>query len=518
MPKVKKTDLFDLIQRMSKSEKRRFKLHAQTSNGDEKLFVQLFDVIEKMSTFDESQILKKLPRLKKSQLPNMKAHLLKHLLINLRHLHIPSKLDIEIRDLMDFARVYYSKGMYRPALQTLDKAKKIAQAHEMNTAYFNCVEFEKKIESQHITGSMHQKAEDLSTKVEQALLQVNYNNQLSNLALRLYGNYLKHSHVKDKHEAEDLKKRFESALPDVSFDALDFYGKLYYLQCHVWYCFSAQDFANYFRYAMRWVNHYEAHPVMIKMETAMYLKGYHNMLNAYFTHNKYSKFADAYKRFDDFKIKYESELDINCQQLVENIEWIHGVNRFFLNADFTEGAKYIDYLVKEKNHSIREWNLHRRLTIYYKIACIYFVNGRFEDAIEYLNIICNTVYPAFRDDLQCFARILNLICHYDLGNLVLLKYQVKSVYRFLWKLEEMQGVQLAVFDFLRKIPNMKEHQLEKAFKNLMQKLKKIRGNKYERRAFLYLDIIAWLTSKLERKNLMVVMKEQLKSSKTFRER
>jgi len=517
MPKVKNSVLFDLIQRMSKSEKRRFKLIAQSSNGEEKLFVQLFDVIEKMSTFDESLIIKKIPRLKKSQLPNMKAHLLKHLLINLRHLHIPIKVDIEIRDLMDYARVYYSKGMYRPALQTLEKAKRLAVNHEMNTAYFNCVEFEKKIESQHITGSMHQKAEDLSEKVEQALHQVNLNNQLSNLALRLYGNYLKHSHVKDQAEAEDLKRRFESALPKVAFDDLDFYGKLYFLQCHAWYCFSAQDFANYFKYAMRWVNHYEINPTMIKMETAMYLKGYHNMLNAYFTHNKYVKFAEAYQRFELFKENYGADLDINCKRLVENIEWIHGVNRFFLNADFEEGSTYIDTLLEENLSAIEEWNLHRRLSIFYKIGCIYFVNGRYEDAIEYLNIICNTVYPAFRNDLQCFARILNLICHYDLGNLVLLKYQVKSVYRFLWKLEEMQGVQQAVFDFLRKIPTMKEHQTDQAFKNLSEILKEKRTYKYEQRAFLYLDIVAWLTSKIERKDLKLVMKDQLKLLKSFRE-
>jgi len=510
MSKQSNDVLFTLIKKMNKAEKRRFKLVSSAgATKEEKLFVQLFDVLEGMKTFDESQIFKKIPKLKKSQLSNIKAHLLKHLMSNLRHLFRANKVDIEIRDLTDNARVYYSKGMYKAALQTLEKAKRISEDHEMNTAYFNCVEFEKKIESQHITGSMYPKAEKLSSEVETSLQQVNFNNQLSNLALRLYGNYLKHGHVKTLSEAEELRIEFTERLPEVVYDELDFYGKLYYLQSHCWFTYTVQDFANYFRYARRWVEHYEKNPRMIEKETAMFLKGYHNLLNAYFTHNKFSKFIEAYEDFLKLTASHYDSFDLNCRQLVDNFEWIHGLNVYTLNAKFDDGANHIDDLIKRKSHAIEEWNLHRKFTIYYKMACIYFGANRYHDSIDYLNRINQKVYPQFRQDLQCFSRILSLIVHYDLGNLVLVKYQVKSVYRFLLKQEEIQGVQRAIFDFLKKIPNMKEEDLISSFMKLEKQLIDIRENKYEQRAFLYLDIISWLQSKIQRRPIMAVMQEKV---------
>ena len=510
MPKQSNDVLYSLIKKMSKAEKRRFKLVSSTKGAkEEKLFVQLFDVLEDMKTFDESLIFKKIPKLKKSQLSNIKAHLLKHLMSNLRHLYRSSKIDIEIRDLTDNARVYYSKGMYKAALQVLDKAKKIAEEHEMNTAYFNGVEFEKKIESQHITGSMYPKAEKLSSEVEHSLQHVNHNNQLSNLALRLYGNYLKHGHVKTLTEAEELRLEFLKRLSNVVFDELDFYGKLYFLQAHCWFTYTVQDFANYFRYARRWVEHYQDKPLMIEKETAMFLKGYHNLLNAYFTHNKYDKFIDAYKEFLNLTDRHRETFDLNCRQLVDNFEWIHGLNAYNLNAKFDEGAEHIDRLMERQSMSIENWNLHRKFTIYYKIACIYFGAKRYNDSIDYLNRINQKVYPQFRQDLQCFSRILSLIVHFDLGNLVLVKYQVKSVYRFLLKQEEIQGVQRAIFDFLKKIPSMKEAELIPSFIRLEKQLKEIRENKYEQRAFLYLDIISWLQSKIQNRPIMDIMREKV---------
>jgi len=506
MSKQSNDVLFTLIKKMNKAEKRRFKLVSSSGGSkEEKLFVQLFDVMESMKTFDESLIFKKIPKIKKSQLSNIKAHLLKHLMSNLRHLYRASKVDIEIRDLTDNARVYYSKGMYKSALQTLEKAKRISEEHEMNTAYFNCVEFEKKIESQHITGSMYPKAEKLSSEVESSLNQVTLNNKLSNLALRLYGNYLKHGHVKTKAEAEELRTEFVERLTDVVFEELDFYGKLYFLQSHCWFTYTVQDFANYFRYAKKWVDHYQDNPRMIEKETAMFLKGYHNLLNAYFTHNKFKKFIESYEDFLTLTNSHYKSFDLNCRQLVENFEWIHGLNVYMLNAQYKEGAQHIDQLVLKNTQAIEEWNLHRKFTIFYKIACILFVSQRYHDAIDYLNRINQKVYPDFRQDLQCFSRILSLIIHFELGNITLVKYQVKSVYRFLLKQEEIQGVQKAIFNFLKKIPNMKEDDLMDSFVNLEKELKAIKENKYEQRAFLYLDIISWLQSKIEGRSLMEVL-------------
>ena len=90
------------------------------------------------------------------------------------------------------------------------------------------------------------------------------------------------------------------------------------------------------------------------------------------------------------------------------------------------------------------------MVFYYRIACLYFGNGNNNAAIDYLNRIINFSIGHLGEDIQCFARILNLIAHYELGHYNLLEHLVKSVYRFLRKMEENNAVQEEILRFLRR--------------------------------------------------------------------
>ena len=86
---------FTLIKSLTKAEKRNFKLYATRIQSKEELkFVQLFEVIDKISQYDEEVILKRLPDIKRRQLPNLKRHLYKQILSSLRLIHIQKNADI----------------------------------------------------------------------------------------------------------------------------------------------------------------------------------------------------------------------------------------------------------------------------------------------------------------------------------------------------------------------------------------------------------------------------------------
>ena len=86
MPKQQIDPLFQLIKSISKSEKRNFKLYANRISSDkEAKFLKLFGILDKLEEYDESIILKKGKDIKASQLPNIKAHLYKQILIQYFH-------------------------------------------------------------------------------------------------------------------------------------------------------------------------------------------------------------------------------------------------------------------------------------------------------------------------------------------------------------------------------------------------------------------------------------------------
>jgi hypothetical protein len=78
------------------------------------------------------------------------------------------------------------------------------------------------------------------------------------------------------------------------------------------------------------------------------------------------------------------------------------------------------------------------------------------------------------------------------------------------QLGDLQGVQRAIFDFLKLLPIYDGKKLQKAFVQLHQKLSTISRNKFEKRPFLYLDIISWLESKIEGKPVQEIIQHKFK--------
>ncbi len=144
---------------------------------------------------------------------------------------------------------------------------------------------------------------------------------------------------------------------------------------------------------------------------------------------------------------------------------------------------------------------------YYKFACLYFGSGDYENTIKYLNKIINWKMD-LRTDLQCYSRLLHLIAHYELGNYDLLEYLIKSVYRFMAKMENLSLVEEEIFRFLRKSFELSPKKLKPEFGYLLERLKTYEKNRFETRAFLYLDIISWLESKIRDVPVQKIIREK----------
>ena len=125
-----KDSLYVLIKSLSKSEKRQFKLYVGRLDGNaDSKYLQLFNLLDKMNTYDESEIFKQ-NIVKKQQLSNLKAHLYKQILISLRLSPAHQNIRVQIREQLDFATVLYQKGLYQQSLKLLEKAKHMAIENE----------------------------------------------------------------------------------------------------------------------------------------------------------------------------------------------------------------------------------------------------------------------------------------------------------------------------------------------------------------------------------------------------
>ncbi|MGB5228834.1 MAG: hypothetical protein WBN55_11265, partial [Eudoraea sp.] len=161
MTNAHKDALFVLVKSLSKSEKRQFKLYVGRLgvNTDAK-FLALFNLLDKLKTYDESAILAS-GIVKKTQLSNLKAHLYKQILVSLRLNPVNQNIRVQIREQLDFATILYQKGLYKQSLKILDKVKGIAIDNEEKNIAYEIVELEKIIETQYITRSIPDRADEL---------------------------------------------------------------------------------------------------------------------------------------------------------------------------------------------------------------------------------------------------------------------------------------------------------------------------------------------------------------------
>ncbi len=514
MAKVKQDPLFELIKSLTKSEKRHFRLFVNRSGNAEDLkFIKLFDAMDNMNAYDDIAILKKVPSIKKAQFSNQKANLYKHILAALRQYHAGQNIDMQLRENLDYARVLYNKGFYKQSLKLLERSKVVAKNHRYHTIRLEILEFEKLIESQYITRSIETKAEELTQDIDETSLIIGNVHRLSNLALNLYGLYLKNGYVKNQKDFEEVRTYFQNRMPEIDPNRLSFYENLYYHQSYVWYNYIIQDFPNCYRHSHYWTDLFRNNPKMIQKHPEQYIKGLHNSLSSLFHLQHYSKFCVVLEELEALSHDENLIKDLNTEVLIFKFLYTAKINKLFMEGRFDLGVELVPELLERLSKYESKIDPERVLMFYYKIASLYFGNQNYRKAIYYLNQIIYFKDVSLREDIHCFARILNLIAHYEDGQDDQLEYQIKSTYHFLGRMNDQQGVQKEIFKFIRKVDRMTPDSVKDEFRALHERLSILRNDIYEKRPFLYLDILTWLESKFENKTTLEIAQEKFKTLK-----
>ena len=497
MPNSNNDALFLLIQSLTAAEKRHFKLYTlRNQSNTEAKFVQLFSVLDAAKGYNEDSLLKKITAISRQQLPNIKAHLYGELLIALRLLHSEKNTEIQIRDQIDFARILYNRGLILQALKILEKVKVTAKANSHYILTQDILQFEKDIESRHITRSLKGRAGMLISETDFVLKQINEVTHLSNVALRMYELYLENGHVKDEKHSKEIEQIFKENIKNINESQISFFGKAYLHQSYCWYYIIQLDLSRYYRHAQKWVKLFADFPEAKKDDPFLYVKAMHNLLNALFITGNHKKMSKELVVFEEF---YKSAGTFNQNLEIQTFVYLYTakINMYFLEGTFTEGLSLVPIIDKKLKEYAQYIDTHRVLVFYYKIASLYFGSGNNDEAILYLNKIINLKVGQLRTDIQCFARLLHLIAHYELGNMDLVEYLIKSVYRFLSKMENLDAVLSEIFFFLRKSLSSKPKDLKNSFIALKANLQQTADDKYNRRSYQYLDILSWLQSKID---------------------
>lgn len=498
MQNIKQDGVFELIQSMSKAEKRAFKLFAtRMSNSKNANFLTLFEVLDNLSEYDEQKILTR-SKITKEQLSGAKLYLFKQLLISLRQTNSEKYSEIYLHEQLDFARILYSKRLYKESLKILQKAKKRSQEKIQFISELEIVDFERIIHVQYNTTHYPKRADELVEDSLRISENIARTNTFANLSLKLYDLYLKRGHVKNRNDIIFIEDFLHKNRPAVDLKRMQSLYEMFYSNlAYYWYYYILQEFPTCYKYIKKNEELFLASPQMRVNYSTFYIRTLNCMLETLFHLQHFPKLVEVLKSLKSLIDDSTTQLDPNDEVLANTYYYTNSLNLYFTKGTFTEGLVIMKPLIEFITKYRTKIDQHQILLFYYKIACLYFGSGDAHNAIIYLNKIIDYRNVYVRSDLQCFARLLRLIAVYEGGDTWLLDYQLKSSYRFLANQNNLQGVQKEILSFLKiVVKNDMYVNLENELQTLLINLRCFEKHPYEKRAFLYLDIISWIEAQL----------------------
>lgn len=509
----KREGVFDLVKLMSKAEKRNFKLYATRLGCNEGAkFLLLFDCFDTLDQYSEAKVLAMCPSISKQQLPNLKAHLYKQLLTSLRMLGVQHSTALEIREQVDFVKILFDKGLYNEAQKMLDKIEKRVKECEMVPALLDIVELQRQLKVLSYSSEMTQAADQTARAA--VVISENITNvaSLSRLAVQCYALHQNLGFARSQKDLDRLDSYFKPRIEAFEGKQMNFTERFYFYQAKAWYYYICHKTAHSYRYALKWVAHFAARPDMKELMYDGYMRGYSQVLDGMFLMHKYSAFVRTLEEFEK-ESQTLGTLNDNAAMISQGILFTGQLNKCLMSGTYKDGlwiAKNIDSYLKKYGNRL---TLHEKMPLYYKVASLYFGDGNYTKCIEYLSYIISVKDHNIRRDLQCYARMLNLMALYDAGLDFNLDYQIRSVYSFIVKMKDMTEMKDELLSFFKSFGNINALDLKKELKVLYERLTPYENHPYERRTFYYIDLLSWLESKIYDKSMGEIVRAKFESSK-----
>ena len=501
--KTPSPDLFLLVRSLSKSEKRYFKLYAQRHVlGEKNNYLKLFEAIDKQEEYDEDKLKGSFKNEKfYSYFPVAKQYLFGLILDSLHAYQQNTDPLQQIKKEIHHAELLLEKGLMKPAEKAILKAKQEAYRQEEFRLVLEALEIQKRLLAKQYYGAVdeaglraiYEEELDCLKKIEN-LAKYNW------LSGQIFKIHFQKGVSRNKEEIDALDELVQDPLFRDPENATSFKAKIEYYHALATYYFLKRDATNAYKYNKSYLQLFNRHPERIETHPGRYLA----------TLNNYLIDSLSLKHFDELESGIKKMRDLNkldSFRKVENLEidlfrlsYMLELNMHISRGNFEEGIKLIPDVVaslKKYQSNIVKQNI---ISFYYLIAYIYIGNGQYSEAQVWLNKILNDTDEGVSQDLFAFARILNLIVHYEQKNLELLEYLIKSTYRYLKKRKKLFVVEKAFLRFIRKaiyINIYDKKEMQEQFRRLRNEMLPLKEDPVEQKAFDYFNFIAWLDSKIE---------------------
>lgn len=416
--------LFDLIQSLTASEKRFFKIYASRHVlGESNNYVSLFDVIGKQSQYDEAGVKAHFQgEAIARNLPSAKNYLSKLILRSMRVFHQEKNVDSQLRALISDLEFLRDKKLHRQFDKLFSKAKSLAIAHEKHTVLLDLMELErfrfKEKSRKGLVEGANAISQEMHGIIEKKKTEVEYTSLLDSLYILLRkGTDMQHGTL-----AEQIEDMMASPLLQDSSKADSFVSRMYYHQTKaIGYQMKGLNAPAAEHYA-KVVHNWNTHPKQIDALPRLYRKSLANYLASLHLIKDYDQFPTILKAIRS--TASQKPLDqADVFRLAAFYELIFCLGK----GDYKAGT-LLSLEIESGLGRYQKWiDPAWKLVLCYNMAMAHFFHQEFQIAQIWLNQVVNIDQTEQRKDVQAAASLILLAVHLERGNFDLLESSLNSL-------------------------------------------------------------------------------------------
>lgn len=485
---VKKEQLFCLIKSLTKAEKRYFRLFASVNSSDAN-YILLFDAIDSQNIYDEKAIKEKFKEKNfTKQLHVTKNYLNKLILKSLRNYHSKISVDAELKELLREVEILYRKELFEQCSDALTKAERISKELENQTALLEIKNWQRKLLLTKGEPFRNQKKINNVINDEKEIIEnLSVHNKYWDYTINIFDYFGK--------SKKELNKLLKDPLIKDEKNAKTLQSKILFYHLNYSIAIAKSDTGGALEILTQLIKLIEKYPARITHDPHSYITALNNKIGMLLSVKNYDEIHDLILKIRNvpqkYKLKDERKITFKLWLRTYNVE----LEMYRDTENIKRGIELIDevkdFVSKNKDSISPDY----KSLLFYQFAYIYFMNKNYIESLKWINKIIGGEIGKGREDIESYARFLNLIIHYELNNIYVLKYAVESTRRFLKKKRDLKDFEKILLKFFSKLSTTHSEKHKELFADLNKELFLNTGAVQKANVLDYLNFDKWIEAK-----------------------
>ncbi len=501
---ISNKDLYDLVKSLTKSEKRFLKLNAAANNFPDHL-IEFFNVLEKEPDFVAELFKKK----------NEAEELYTFILKSLRLFYAENNASFVIKDEITNVLNLFDKAQYKQCRKILNKQKQEAYLYERFHFVLELISLEKQLISIETQFNISQNTlENLIKEEEDVIKKAKNLGEYTLLFSRINLNTRQKNKAKTQEDLDTIASILNSPLLKNEKLIYSSKSRIIYHHCRsILFC-RCQDNQSREVECQLLLDLMDKEPALIEEMPNRYITTLNNLINIAFEERK---FKTCLKRIEDLQLKSDKKaFNTTDLQLKSITSVLNAKLSLYTNLgkqkDAENVVKEIEVILNQYEDKISNED---KIVFDYNIAIMNTYFGNYKKAQTYITRVLNQGNKLLREDLQSFARILNIGLNYELNNLKQISYIILTLKENLKNQISHFKTETLILTYFEKLANLK---LQKAssekeiFESFQKDLKEVMKDPHETNVNFYFEIELYVQSKLSGISMHKLVSEKYKQA------